>query len=224
MRSLLLLAVVSASLTACGPEDRPGDAAPIPAIAETKETGEAGPATPASADRLIRPDGIGAARPGITIGGLRAALPPGTTLGAPEPYMVDIIGLPVVQGADTLYHALFGDGEPTGDDALVPWVATHNPAFRTAEGIGPGTTLADAAAAYGAAMLAYNVNDESREYASFANFPHSRVRFRVAPADASTSAFAGSYATQEEYNETAEYDPAARISMVSVDLRGPAPQ
>lgn len=220
MKSLLLFAVLAASLTACEADARPGDAASLPATAETVEAGQA-PA--ADANRLIRPDGIGAARPGMTVGGLRAALPPGTTLGAPETYMVDIVGLPVVQGADTLYHVLFGNGEPTGDDAPVTMVATRNPAFRTAQGVGPGTTLADAAAAYGAAKVAYSMDNESREYASFANFPHPDVQFRVDQADPGMG-FVGRYATQEGYNETTEYDPAGRISMVSVDLRGPVPE
>lgn len=223
MKSLLLLAAAAASLTACEPDAGPGDAASLPATSATAETVAARPATPADADRLIRPDGIGAARAGMTVGQLRAALPAGTTLGAPETYMVDVVGLPEVQGADTLYHVLFGNGEPTGDAAAVTMVATRNPAFRTAEGVGPGTTLAEASAAYGAATISYSIDNESREYASFAGFPHTGVRFRVEPANPETG-LVGSYGTQEEYNETAEYDPAGRISMVSVDLRGPAPE
>ncbi|HEX7242689.1 MAG TPA: hypothetical protein VF263_20540, partial [Longimicrobiaceae bacterium] len=167
---------------------------------------------------LIGPDGVGEARRGMTIGRLRAALPPGTVLGPPEPFMVDVAGLPVVRGADTLYHVLVVSGEPGGDDAPVTLLATRNRSFRTAEGVGPGTTLGEASAAYGAATLSYSTGDESREYASFARFPHPGIRFRVEPG-ASASGTAGVYASEEEYNRTTEHDRSARISLVLVDLR-----
>ncbi len=164
---------------------------------------------------LIRPDGIGEARAGMKIGELRAALPAGTTLGAAEPYMVDILGLPVVRGADTLYYVLAVAGEPVGDDAPVTLLATQSPAFRTAEGIGPGTTLDVAAARYGAPTLSYSTADESREYAAFAGYPHRNVRFRVSGREG----MAGVYSTEEEYNETAKFDGSARITQVMVSHR-----
>ena len=94
---------------------------------------------------------------------------------------------------------------------------TSHPGFRTAEGIGPGTTLGDAAQRSGAPTLSYNVNDESREYASFPGYAADNVLFRVGPT--STGALAGSYATQAEANTTAIFDPEARIRFVLVGLR-----
>jgi hypothetical protein len=154
----------------------------------------------------------------MTIGELRAALPPRTTLGAAAPFMVDISALPVVRGADTLYRVLVASGEPSDDGAPISMVATRNPSFRTAEGVGPGTTLAEAKAAYGAATLSYSTNDESREYAAFADYPHPEIHFRV-DAGSSATGFAGRYSTHGEYNTTREYDPSARISLITVDLR-----
>jgi hypothetical protein len=106
-----------------------------------------------AADRLIRPDGTGHARAGVTIGQLRRRLPAGFTLHAPAPFMVDVHGMPVVSGADTLYYVLVVAGEPSADDAAIEFVATLNDQFRTDAGVGPGTTLADAASAYGEPTL-----------------------------------------------------------------------
>jgi hypothetical protein len=207
------------ALAACQPNAR-REVAPPPDTAARAGTSPP-PVPPAS--RLIGPAGIGEARAGMTIGELRAALPAGTTLGAAAPFMVDISALPVVRGPDTLYRVLVVAGEPSEDGAPVSLVATRNPSFRTAEGVGPGSTLAEAKAAYGAPTLSYSTNDESREYASFADYPHPEIHFRV-DAGSSASGLAGRYATRGEYNTTREYDPAARISLVMVDLHGePSP-
>lgn len=221
-RLLLLLT----ALAACQPGAARDAAAPPDTAAGAAAEDAPAPAAPAPAARpangLIAPTGIGEARAGMTIGGLRAALPDGTTLGPAAPFLVDVSALPVVRGPDTLYRVLVVAGEPSGDGAPVTLVATRNPNYRTAEGIGPGSTLEEAAAAYGAPTLSYSTDDESREYASFANYPHPGVRFRV-DAGSSATGLAGRYATRGEYNTTRDYDPGARISLVMVDLRaGPA--
>lgn len=193
------------------------DEAATPAAADTSAEAATPSAPGVLPQHMIRADGIGSVRAGMTIGALRAALTPDAVLGEPAPYMVDIDGMAVVSGADTLYHILVPAGESTADDAPITLVATTSLLARTADGIGPGVTLADAAAIHGEPTLAYNVDDESREYAVFAGVPAS-IRLRVAPASASAS-LAGIYTTQGAYNETSRYDPAARIMMVIVFVR-----
>jgi hypothetical protein len=210
--------VALAALAACESRAERDDSSPPAAAARIGSAPQ--PEEPDTAG-LIGPTGIGEARAGRTIGELRRALPAGTTLGEAAPFMVDISALPVVRGPDTLYRVLVVSGEPSDDDAQISTVATRNPSFRTAEGIGPGSTLAEATAAYGAVTLAYSINDESREYASFADYPHPEIHFRV-DAGPAASGFAGRYATRGEYNTTRDYDPAARISLVMVDLRRPS--
>ena len=162
----------------------------------------------------IRADGIGHVSPGMTIGELRAALPAGIELGPPEPYMVDVDAMPVVAGDDTLYVVLIVAGEPFDDKARINLVATMNTTLRTAEGIGPGSTLAAAATAYGSPTLSYSTYDESREYASFPQLPQT-IRFRVQPA-ADSAMFAGAYDSDGEYNETGRFDPDAVIWLAMV--------
>jgi hypothetical protein len=162
----------------------------------------------------IRPDGMGEARIGMTIGELRGALFPGVTIGELAPFMVDIDGMPVVHDGDTLYHVLIPAGESQSDDARIEILATTSNMLRTAEGVWPGVPLAHAASIYGAPTLSYSTNDESREYATFPALP-AGIRVRVAPADES-SAMAGIYDTQGEYNTTQRYRPNAVVSMVLV--------
>jgi hypothetical protein len=217
-RGGILTLVLLGLLCACGaePEGAPSEGSPangpIPPPSST--------APAADAERVIRPDGIGRATAGITFGELRARLAPDQRLGDRVPFMVDFGALPIISGADTLYHVLVETGEEAADEAPVRLVATVNPSMRTAEGIGPGSTLAEAAAVYGPATLSYNVNDESREYARFAGYDHETVLFRALPAS-QTSSGVGRYETKGEYNETTSYDPDGFIGIVLVNLSTP---
>ncbi len=208
---LLLLTVLTASACNAPAEDEAvrADSARSPQTQPAAYLPE--PAVPITAT------GIGPAQRGMTIGVLRAALPAGDTLGATAPYMVDIDGMPITRNGDTLYHVLIIAGESSTDITAIENLATTSTKARTPEGIGPGSTIAEAAKKYGAPTLSYSTNDESREYAAFPRLP-SNVRFRVAPASDS-AAYAGLYDTNAEFNQTTRYDPHARISMVIVSLR-----
>lgn len=178
----------------------------------------AGPDASAAVDGA----GIGAATVGMTLGELRSALAPTAAIGSPsDRFMVDVIALPVVEATDTLYHVLFAVGTAIDEDTPLELVATTHPLARTADGVGPGTTLGAAAERYGPPTLSYSVHDESREYANFPEQPSDRLLFRVAPAPG-LSSLAGSYETAAEYNETAVYDAEARIFMLLVRLRAEA--
>ena len=214
IRGLTNAVLLSFLLAACdgGSADTAADAANTTADTTAVPTAPAAPSV-----AMIRADGIGAVTRGMTIGQLRAALPAGTTLSPPRVFMVDINAMTVARGRDTLYHVLIPTGEPSTDDTPINLVGTMNHTFRTANGVGPGTTLADAARIYGPPRLFYNTSDESREYAAFPNAP-TGILMRVAPS-IEDGVFAGVYQTEGEYNQTMEYDPAATIAFVMVDLR-----
>src|SRR5690606_11681803 len=160
--------------------------------------------TARAAAPIITSDGIGLARRGTTLGALRAALPTSHVIGdSDDAFMVDIVAVPIVAGGDTLYRLIFPAGEAIGDDALPHFVMTMHAGVRTEDGVGPGSTLGDAAQIYGAPTLSYSIHDESREYAAFPGQPEN-VRFRVQPVG--DAMFAGEYATDDEYNTTGVHD------------------
>ena len=193
-------------------------AAPEPPVPDSTRSDTAVVSAPAvDSSRLIRADGIAHARAGMTIGALRAALPAGMSLGAAAPFMVDIVALPIMQGTDSLYYVLAAGGEPTDDNAIISLVAPDDTAFRTAAGVGPGTTIVEAARRYGPATISYNTNDESREYVTFARNPDPTIVFRATPS--LEGDLAGIYATEGEHNTTTAYEPHAMVGLVMVRLR-----
>lgn len=168
-------------------------------------------------DVLIEEDGIGVARRGLTVGELRRALPPEFSVGELDQYfMVDVSAVPVIAGTDTLYHLLFLGLDVLEDSMRLELVATLNERARTPDGLGPGVTLAEAADRCGPLTLTYSVYDESREYVVCPTAP-GNVIFRT-NFFSGDEMFAGVYSTDDEYNTTTIYDPAARITLVMVDL------
>jgi hypothetical protein len=213
------MTAVAVSLSAgCGSGGSASPATDDTASHEPAAAAPAGAWETAPGEAQIDSGGIGAARVGTTLAGIREALPPDLRLGDLDTgFMVDLNAIPVLRGEDTLYYLVFWADE-TPDDGSVPLLAaTDHTEVRTGEGIGPGSTLAEAATQYGSPTLAYNAMDEMREYASFPGYRHTRVRFRVAPGD--TVMLAGRYTNEDDYGETTRFDGNARIMMVFVDLR-----
>ncbi len=205
MRQLFVVGMVALASACDAPPPRAGQATADSVV------------TTLDSARLIRPDGIGHAHAGMTIGALRASLPNGMTIGAPAPFMVDIMAMPVMHGSDSLYYVLAMAGEPTDDAAPIGMVATDDTSFRTALGVGPGMTIAAAAAIYGPATIAYSTSDESREYVTFSGYQNPTVLFRATAA--LEGGLAGLYTTEAEYNTTTTFDPHALIGLVMVRLR-----
>jgi hypothetical protein len=167
---------------------------------------------------VIGPDGIGAARSGMTVAEIRTSLGAGLALGdVDDRFMVDLVAIPVHRGAETLYFLVFPAADMPGEGAVPLFAVTDHPSVRTSEGIGPGSTLAEAAVAYGQPTLRFSADDEMREYATFPGYPHPTVFFRVAPGE--TAFLAGRYGEQTQSGETGDFDGDARIMMVLVELR-----
>lgn len=210
---LLLLAALAA---AC--ENRGEEAAEPSSAPTSAEPGTAEQAVDSLAAPRITADGIGLARPGMTVGEVRQQLPSDLSLGdLNDRFMVDLVAIPVHTARDTFYHLVFPADEQITDTTHLALVVTDHEHVRTAGGVGPGTSLAEAAQIYGPPTLSYSIYDEMREYASFPALSNTRIRFRVAPSD--TALLAGRYTTNAEFNETIVFDESARIGMVFVDLR-----
>jgi hypothetical protein len=214
--ALPIVLMLAPMFAACSAADDGDTAAADTAAVVADTTPIVAPAAPlAPPGGVIRSDGIGLARIGMRIGDLRRSLPPGVALGELEEYMVDIGAMPVVQGIDTLYAVLIPAGSSSSEDATIELLATSHPGFRTAQGVGPGSTLGEAALTYGQPTLSYHTEDESREYARFPALA-STITLRVSYGSAGEG-FGGIYPDSTGvFNETTRFNPDARIGMVMV--------
>jgi hypothetical protein len=161
---------------------------------------------------LISANGIGVARLGMTLGDLKDILGEGTEFEEQSPFIVDFDAIAVRQNGEALFYILYLAGEAPEDSEPIQGLWTDNPRYQTAEGIGAGTSLQDAVSAYGQATLAFNYDNEGREYVRFANHPAPNLSFRTGTAN---EQLAGLYAdTSSSYNETQDYQPEATIQSV----------
>jgi hypothetical protein len=164
-KHLLLTTIL---LAACGSEpsrDTAAGASPdstneAPAAVVGDTTGTISPGTAperGAASIVLAPDGLtvggGASAPKrLAFGGSQAGVL--ADVGAP-------LGEPKEQGiqeecpAGPLYHALYASGLQVvfQDDEFVGWAARAGSTFRTAQGIGPGSTLGELKKAYPAATV-----------------------------------------------------------------------
>jgi hypothetical protein len=168
----------------------------------------------AAAPPVISPQGLGDARLGMTLGQLKQMMGGGTEF-IPQPaFMVDFDAIAVQQSNQIQFYILHLAGQPLTDNDAIQGLLTTNPKFRTAEGIGPETSLQEAEQAYGEATLSYNTDNESREYVRFEQQPADNVSFGTGNAN---QQFAGVYASPASgYNETREFKPNATIQSVLV--------
>lgn len=169
---------------------------------------------------VISSQGIGAARLGMTLGELKQTLGDQATFEAKAPFMVDFDAIAVSYAGEVQFYILHMAGQPFSDSDVIQGLMTDNPNYRTAEGIGSGSTIRQAEAAYGKAVLAYNTSNESREYARFQRHPANNISFGTGNGNAAETT-AGIYSSPRgEYNETQQYREDATIQSVLVVCLG----
>ncbi|GAB4364567.1 MAG: hypothetical protein Kow00121_00340 [Elainellaceae cyanobacterium] len=163
---------------------------------------------------LISTGGIGKAQLGMTLGELKETLGAEAEFTVESPFITDFDAIAVREGGEVQYYILYLAGESFGDEDVIQGLFTDNPKFRTEAGVGPGTSIAQAEAAYGKATLSYNTQNESREYVRFEQQPSGNISFATGNANAEA---AGYYQdSTEEYHETQEYQENALIQSVLV--------
>jgi hypothetical protein len=194
-------------------------------VSETPEPTETDPPEPAAESDvsgesvdpafLISENGIGPAQLGMTLGDLKAALPPDTEYSVESPFIVDFDAISVAQGGDTQFYLLYLSGEAFTDDDIIQGVLTTNPDYKTAEGVGVSTPIQEAETHYGQATLSYNLANESREYVRFENHPAGNLAFGLRGGGAASTDYQGIYPdSAADYNETQEYVDGAAIQTV----------
>lgn len=191
------------------PSDSPVASAPSPTPAES----ESSPAAD-SPSTLISATGVGDAQLGMTLGDLKQKLGTTVEFQVESPFMVDFDAIAISRDGEVQYYILHLAGEPLKDSDTIQGLLTKNPDFRTAEGVGPGSTLQQAEQAYGQVTLSYNTDNESREYARFERQPAANISFGTGNGNAES---AGIYTPSgNSYNETQTYKPDATIESVLV--------
>lgn len=219
----ILLVSLLLILTGCGSTPTPSSTEPSPptpteASPPSSPTSSAQLSPPASEAFLITGEGIGPAQVGMTFGELKQMLGEEVEFQVESPFIVNFDAIAIVEEAEVQYYLLYPAGTSLEDSDLIEAVITNNPQYRTAEGIGSGTSVQQAEAVYGNATLYYSLANESREYVRFANQPSPDIAFRLGAANDGT--LAGIYPSpQEEYNETEEYQEDATIRFVEVYCR-----
>jgi hypothetical protein len=175
--------------------------------------------TPVSPTQKISADGIGAAQVGMTFGQLKKVLGANAEYKVQSPFMVDFDAIAVSESGKVQYYILYPAGTTFTNSQVIEALITENPNYRTDKGVGPGTPLKQAEAAYGDATLFFNTENETREYAKFVNQPSRNLSFR--PTASATRQLAGIYSSSSDsYHETREYNPNASIRLVEVTCLG----
>lgn len=156
-------------------------------------------------DMVITPTTVGPAEIGSTVDQLTEQLGSDYTVGDEVRITVDFSGHVVSRDGEVQFRAVKAN-EP-GDELSL--FIINNDGFATAEGVGPGITIAAAEEIYGEATLNWNPDIEGREFVSFENQPEGRIQFRT-PGIAGTNV--GIY--QDGELETNEYDPEGVVAAV----------
>jgi hypothetical protein len=207
--------------TTASPTTLPSSPTPASSPTNTPSPSSAGrQPSPVSAEFLISTQGIGPAKVGMTLQELKQALGASARFQVVRDFMVDIDAIAIYQSGQVQYYIFYPSGTTFADTDKIGLLSTDNTKYRTAEGVGPGTTLQQAQAIYGQTLLSYNTDDESREYVQFANFPWKNITFRPI-LSASALGFAGVYpSSSTAYNETKIFKETAIIKSIVVSNRG----
>lgn len=165
----------------------------------------------------ISADGIGLAQLGMTYGDLKQALGDGTEYTVESPFIVDFDAIAVRQNDEVQFYILYLASETFSDTDVIQGLMTTNPDYQTEAGVGVGTSIQVAEAAYGDATLSYNLANESREYVRFENQPSKNISFGTYGGGSAATERVGLYSSPAaEYNETQDYVEGATIQTVLV--------
>jgi hypothetical protein len=215
------MAVLAVSaLAACNAASPPVAQSPSPsttpstvAVSPSPSPSQSPPASPEPEEQTISQQGIGAARLGMTLGELKQKLGPGVELKVKAPYIVDFDAIAVERSGEVQYYILYLTGQTFKDTDVIQGLLTDNSQFRTAEDVGPGTSIATAEQAYGRATLSYNTDNESREYVRFANQTTGNLSFSTGNGSSGGGIYPSPLST---YNETQQFKPDAKIKSIWV--------
>ncbi|WP_414521329.1 hypothetical protein [Umezakia ovalisporum] len=185
---------------------------------------ELGALTP-SPNQVITNKNVGVAKLGMTLGELKQVLGEDTKF-EPISLGVDVgEGIQVSQDGNVQYFLGFadqnnletGNKQPITNNSQITMITVENADYRTKDGVGPGTPLKAAVAAYGEAKLFYNLNNEAREYIKFERGLGADPQVLIRSNQWTITQYAGVYLdTKAEFNQTQKYHEHAGIGSITI--------
>jgi hypothetical protein len=169
---------------------------------------------PTDPAQQITPVGIGAAKIGMSLKELKQQMGTGFEYPIKTSFIEGFDAIAVTKAGKVQYYIPYPVGTQFTDTDRIQHLMTDNPNYRTQQGVGPGTSIGQAATVYGSATLSLSKENESREFINFTQHP-SGLAFRPKPVG--SRPFAGEYPeSNEEYLKTQKYDNRAAIGQITV--------
>jgi hypothetical protein len=169
---------------------------------------------PTNPAQQITPVGIGAAKIGMTLKELKQQMGKGFEYPVKTSFIEGFDAIAVTKAGKVQYYIPYPAGTQFTDADRIQHLMTDNPNYRTQQGVGPGTSIGQAATVYGSATLSLSKENESREFINFTQHP-SGLAFR--PKAVGSGSFAGKYPeSNEEFLKTQKYDDTAAIGQITV--------
>lgn len=188
MNPIVFLSLLLLLLSACQPQSKQSQSKQSSSTLVPVANQVAQPSTSSqiAESLMISADGIGQAKLGMTLGELKQIAEPNTYFELVAPFLVDANAIAVSQEGLVQYYILFPAGSTTHPDGSTPTdqdmikiLLTDNQNYQTPEGVRVGTSIKQAEDIYGNAVLAYNLEGESKEYITFGQKNPHNLRFRA---------------------------------------------
>lgn len=169
---------------------------------------------PTDPAQQITPVGIGTAKIGMSLKELKEQTGRGFEFPIKPSFIEGFDAIAVTKAGKVQYYIPYPTGTQFTDADRIKHLMTDNPNYRTEQGVGPGTSIKQAASVYGGATLSLSKENESREFINFSEHPNG-IAFRPKPVG--KQAFAGNYPeSNDEYLKTQKYDGRAAIGQITV--------
>jgi hypothetical protein len=200
------------------PEPAPVQIPVIPEPNRTKANPKPDPISklkiPTSPAQQITPVGIGGAKIGMSFKELKEQMGAGFQFPIKASFIEGFDAIAVTKAGTVQYYIPYPAGTQFTDADKIQHLMTDNPNYRTQQGVGPGTSIQQAATVYGGATLSLSKENESREFINFTQHPNG-LAFRPKPVGKHN--FAGDYPeSNDEYLKTQKYDNKAAIGQITV--------
>jgi hypothetical protein len=188
--------------------------APVNTKANSKTDPIAKLKLPTDPTMQITPVGIGVAKIGMSLKELKEQTGEGFEFPIKTSLLEGFDAIAVTKAGKVQFYIPYPAGTQFTDTDRIQHLITDNPAYRTQQGVGPGTSIGQATTVYGSATLSLSKDSESREFINFTQHPDG-LAFRPKPFG--THAFAGEYPeSNDDYLKTQKYDNRAAIDQITV--------